>query len=211
MKNLIIIGARGWGREVYDIALACIAAGANFNIKGFLDDKSNALDNYMNYPPILDSVENYEIQQDDVFICALGDVRYKRIYVNKILEKGGEFISLIHPTAILGNNAKIGNGCIVGAYANLSSDTQIGDFVTFSIKAGMGHDSTIGDFSHVGGWTNISGFVQIGEGVTIHPCCNIVPHRKIGVNSIIGTGSVVLNNVKAGVTVFGNPAKKLEI
>lgn len=211
MKNLIIIGARGWGREVFDIASACISAGADFVIKGFLDSKEDALDYYENYPPILNSVEAYEVKEDDVFICALGDVNYKRLYVQKVLEKRGEFISLVHPTAVLGNNAKIGNGCIVGAYANLSSDTQIGDFVTFSIKAGMGHDSIIGDYTHVGGWTNISGFVQIGESVTIHPCCNIIPHRKIGDNSIIGTGSVVLNNVKAGVTVFGNPAKRIEI
>lgn len=210
MKNLLIIGARGWGREVYDIASSCILAGADFKVKGFLDDKYDALANYENYPPIISSVESYDIQQDDVFICALGDVIYKRKYVQMIIDKGGEFITLIHPTAILGNNAKIGNGCIIGAYANISSDTRIGDFVTFSIKAGMGHDSIIGDYTHVGGLTNISGFVEIGNNVTIHPCCNIIPHKKIGDNSIIGTGSVVLTNVKPNITVFGNPAKKIE-
>ena len=50
MKQLLIIGARGWGREVCDIAKACIAAGAEFLVKGFLDDKSDALDGYDNYP-----------------------------------------------------------------------------------------------------------------------------------------------------------------
>lgn len=210
MKNLIIIGARGWGREVYDIADSCIKAGADLSVKGFLDDKADALDGYDNYPPILGLVETYQIQPDDVFLCALGDVNYKKIYAQKILDKGGEFISLIHPTAILGNNARIGKGCIVGAYANISCDTSLGDFVTFSIKAGMGHDSTIGNYTHIGGLTNISGFVTIGENVTVHPCCNIVPHRKIGDNATVGTGSVVLTNVKAGITVFGNPAKKVE-
>lgn len=210
MKHLLIIGARGWGREVYDIATACIKAGADLSIKGFLDDKADALDNYNNYPPIIGPVETYQVESDDVFICALGDVNFKKKYADIILNKGGEFISLVHPTAIIGNNAKWGKGCVIGAYANLSSDTSLGDFVTFSIKAGMGHDSTIGDYSHIGGLTNISGFVSIGENVTIHPCCNIVPHRKIGNNSIIGTGSVVLNNVKMGTTVFGNPAQKID-
>lgn len=210
MKNLLIIGARGWGREVYEIAVACIAAGANFKIKGFLDDKADALDKYKDYPPIISTVESYEVQNDDVFVCALGDVNYKRIYIQKILNKGGDFISLIHPTAIIGHNARIGKGCIIGAYANLSCDTKIGDYVTFSIKAGMGHDSSIDDYTHIGGLTNISGFVQIGKNVTIHPCCDIVPNRKIGDNSTIGTGSVVLNNIKPGITVFGNPAKKID-
>lgn len=210
MKQLLIIGARGWGREVYDIAKACIEAGADFVVKGFLDDKADALNGYDNYPPIIGPVETYKIQKDDVFICALGDVNYKKKYAEIILNKGGEFISLIHPTALIGPNAKVGKGCIVGAYANISNDTSIGDFVTFSIRAGIGHDTLVGDYTHIGGNCSISGFVTIGEFVTMHPSCVIVPHRKIGDRSIIGTGSVVLGNVKVDTTVFGNPAKKIE-
>jgi acetyltransferase-like isoleucine patch superfamily enzyme len=146
MKHLLIIGARGWGREVYDIAKACIEAGADFLVKGFLDDKADALNGYKDYPPIIGPVETYEIKKDDIFICALGDVKYKKQYADIIQAKGGEFISLVHPTAIIGTNAQIGKGCVVGAYANLSSDTIIGDFVTISIRAGMGHDSTIGNY-----------------------------------------------------------------
>jgi sugar O-acyltransferase (sialic acid O-acetyltransferase NeuD family) len=211
MKDLLIIGARGWGREVYDIACACINSGQELHVKGFLDDKSDALDTYKNYPPIISSVENYEIQPDDVFICALGDVYQKQKYVGLILDKGGSFISLIHPTAILGNNARIGAGCILGAYSNISSDTVLDDFVTLSIRAGIGHDSTVGRFSHIGGNSNISGFVSVGELVTIHPCCDIVPHRHIGDNATIGTGSVVLSHVKKNTTVFGCPAKVIEL
>ena len=210
MKNLLIIGARGWGREVYDIAKACMDAGANFIVKGFLDDKADALDAYDNYPVIIGPVETYEIQEDDIFICALGDVHYKKQYADIIQNKGGRFISLVHPTAVIGTNAKVGIGCVVGAFANLSNDTSIGDFVTMSIRSGMGHDSTIGNYSHIGGNCCISGFVTIGESVTMHPGCVMVPHRKIGDNAVIGTGSVVLSNVKANTTVFGNPAKKIE-
>ena len=210
MKQLLIIGARGWGREVYDIAKACIEGGANFTVKGFLDDKADALEGYDNYPPIIGAVESYQIQPNDVFICALGNVNNKKHYSDLIKAKGGEFISLVHPTAVIGTNAKIGKGCIVGAYANLSNDTRIGDFVTMSIRSGMGHDSTIGDYTHIGGNCCISGFVTIGQNVTMHPGCIMVPHRKIGDNAVIGTGSVVLGNIKANTTVFGNPAKKID-
>ncbi|MBQ9312820.1 MAG: acetyltransferase [Bacteroidales bacterium] len=210
MKHLLIIGARGWGREVYDIAVACMSAGADFDVKGFLDDKSEALDGLDNYPPIISSVEDYNIQKDDVFICALGGVNYKKHYAQIILDKGGEFISLIHPTAVIGTNAKIGKGCVVGAFANLSNDTQIGNFVTISLRSGMGHDTTIDDYCHIGGHCSISGFVTIGKSVVIHPGAVIVSHRKIGDNAVIGIGSVVLGNIKEGTTVFGNPAKKID-
>ena len=95
MKNLIIIGARGYGREIFHFAKESIGYGTDFIIKGFLDDNSDALDGYDGYPPILDSVEDYGIEEDDVFTCALGDVNYKRKYVNLILSKGGEFINII--------------------------------------------------------------------------------------------------------------------
>lgn len=211
MKHLLIIGARGWGREVYDIAVACIKNGADFEVKGFLDDKADALDEYDNYPPIIGPVETYDIQKDDVFICALGDVKYKKHYADIIEGKGGTFISLVHPTVFFGNNAKIGRGCILGPYVSISSDSKVGDFVTFLIKSHIGHDCSIGDYTHIGTLTNVSGFVTIGKMVTIHPCCNIIPHKKVGDYSIVGTGSVVLSKVKEGTTVFGNPAKKLEI
>ena len=65
MKHLLIIGASLWGREVYDIAKSCIEAGADLDIKGFLDSRAEVLSNFKNYPPIIGPVETYEIQKDD--------------------------------------------------------------------------------------------------------------------------------------------------
>jgi len=61
MKNLVIIGARGFGREVYNIAKQT----NQFNLIGFLDDNKSSLDGFTDYPPILSSVEDYEIGEND--------------------------------------------------------------------------------------------------------------------------------------------------
>ena len=37
----------------------------------------------------------------------------------------------------------------------------------------------------------------------------IVPGRVIGDDATLGIGSVIIRNVAAGVTMFGNPAKKI--
>ena len=50
MKNLIIIGARGFGREVYNLYLDCRRNDPELVCKGFLDDKADALDGYEGYP-----------------------------------------------------------------------------------------------------------------------------------------------------------------
>lgn len=210
MKNLIIIGARGFGREVYNIAKESKGYNSEFVIKGFLDDKKDVLDDYIGYPSILNSVENYEVRENDVFICALGDVNYKKYYSDLILSKGGEFISIVHSTAYISPMSKIGKGCIVSRFVSVSCDVTIGDFVTLSTHSGIGHDTKIGNYCHIGGYTNISGFVKIEDNVIIHPQCNITPHKKIHNNAIVGTSSVVVGNVKSGITVYGNPAKKIE-
>ncbi len=74
MKNIIIIGARGMGRSVYNYLEEMREYNVEFKIKGFLDDNVNALDDFKNYAPIISSVESYEICGNDLFICSLGDV-----------------------------------------------------------------------------------------------------------------------------------------
>lgn len=72
MKELIIIGAGGMGRTIFDMARECMGYGEKFVIKGFLDDDSKALDGFKGYPPILGSIKDYEIQPKDVFYMVDG-------------------------------------------------------------------------------------------------------------------------------------------
>lgn len=210
MKNLIIIGARGFGREVYDLAMDIIDAGkADFLVKGFLDDKADALDGLDGYPPILNSVENYEIAEDDVFICGLGEPQWRKIYTQKVLDKGGKFISLISPLAVVRRNAHIGDGCIITHFSNVSVDTYIGNHAAI-LSSGIGHDAKIGEYAVLSGRCSVNGFVEIGAEAYLACGVCVAPHKKIGDGAYCGMGSVVISNVKAGVKVFGNPAKKMD-
>jgi len=70
MKNLVIIGASGFAREMYDLALTCFANDPNFKVKGFLSDGPSNIE-AMGYPAVLGKVAEYEIQPDDVFFVEL--------------------------------------------------------------------------------------------------------------------------------------------
>lgn len=209
MKKLYIIGARGYGREIYNLATETKEYQKTFMIAGFLDDKSCALEGYHDYPPIISSVEAFSPSKNDVFVCALGDVNYKKKYIEIILDKGGEFITLIHPTAYISHNAVLGDGCIVCAYSRISCDVRIGNYNTFQPFVAVGHDVSIGNFNHFNTSSFLGGFVEIGNNTTVHTGAIIHPHKKISDGCIIGAGAVVLCNVKANTTVYGNPAKKL--
>lgn len=209
MKHLYIIGARGCGREVYSFFLECKNSMKDVECKGYLDDKKDALDGFEGYPPIISSVEEYEPQVDDVFICALGDPKWVKHYTQIIESKGGEFISIISPIASIGRNTKIGKGCIVHGWTAISSDISIGNHVYVGVFSNLGHDVKIGDYCHIGAYSFFGGASAIGDCVTIHPRANILPHKNVGDNAIVGAASVVIKNVKPNTTVFGVPAKEI--
>ena len=210
MKNLLIIGARGWGREIYNMLPDCIGYGTDYTIKGFLDDKVDAMEGMPGYPEIIGSVENYEIQEDDVFICALGDAHWKKHYAEIIMNKGGKFINIIHNTASIGRNTQIGLGCIITDNVGISCDITIGDFVTFQSYTIIGHDARIGNYCHLGCRSFMGGYSVLGDTTTIQTNSIILPHVIIGKNCMVGAGSVVIKKVKDDTTVYGNPATVLK-
>ena len=207
MRNLYIIGARGCGRETYNLFLDCKEALKDVECIGFLDDKKDALDGYEGYPPIVSSVEDYIPKDNDVFICALGDPHWIKHYTSIIEKKNGDFISLVSPEAYIGSNTTIGKGCHIARWSIVSCDVSIGNHCYVGAFSDIGHDVTIKANTHLGAYTFIGGKASLEENVTVHPRVNILPGKRIGSESIIGAGSIVIRNVKPGTTVFGNPAK----
>jgi len=209
MKNLIIIGARGFGREIYNIATQVKEYNTEWTIKGFLDDKTDTLDGFKNYPNIISSVEDYEIQDDDLFVCALGDVGYKKKYINAMLVKGAKFTNIIHPTVIINSNVKLGNGIIICPFTYISNDVIIGNFVTIQTHSAIGHDVKIGDYCQINALTFFGGFSELKQEVTINPGATVAPKKILAENTTVGINSSVLNNTKPNRTVYGNPAREI--
>lgn len=208
MKHLIIIGAGGMGRTLFDIARESMGYGEIFDIKGYLDDNTHALDNYDNYPPVIGTIAGYDIQKDDVFTFSIGgDSRRKCI--ESLLERNAEFINLIHKTARIGTNVAIGDGNIIAAYTTLGADSCIGDYNLIQSYSVIGHDARIGSFNRIDTQVMCVGGIRIGDQVTIHTSAVINHNVTLGNESKVGACSFVLRNVKEGVTVFGIPAKKL--
>jgi len=209
MKNLIIIGAGGFGREVYNFALCSKGFGTEFIIKGFLDKDINALGAFKGYPQILGSEDNYDIKPNDVFISAIGDEKIRKKSAMMIIEKGGKCIKLIHNTSIINSNVILGEGCIIEPYAYIGADTKIGSFTLIQNNAVVGHDVKIGDFTRIDCHVTLVGGIFVGDNVYIHTGAVINHKVVVEDNACVGANSFVIKRVKAGTTVYGNPARKL--
>lgn len=211
MKKLIIIGARAFGREVYNIALQTKEYNNEWTIKGFLDDDPNALKGfYKNYPPIIGSVKEYKVQQDDVFICALGDPIVKKDFIQEIEIKGGNFINIIHPTSVINpTGVKLGKGIIICPLTYVANDVTIKNFVTIQTHVAVGHDTVIEEYCQINAFAFMGGYAHIKDNALINPGACVAPKVSIGKETIIGLNSGVINNVKDNISVYGNPARRI--
>lgn len=201
MCRLIIIGARALGREVCNYARE-----AGFGVFGFLDDKSEALQGFHDYPPVLSSVEAYQVAPEDRFICAIGDSKMRAKYAAIIEAKGGRFVNVIHPTAYIGPNVKMGEGCIVCPLAVLDCDLTIGRHVVVNVHALVSHDCVLEDYVtlspnvHLGGRTMIRRETFLGIGASVIPDC------EIGSETLVAAGAVITHSAGANLLLAGIPA-----
>lgn len=208
MKNLVIIGAGGFAREIYDLANVCFANEPGFKVKGFLSDGPSNIEE-MGYPPVLSKVAEYEIQEGDVFFCAIGKLADRKKTVEIIQAKGGEFVNLIHPTAIISPSVKIGIGVGIKSFCVLASDVTIENFTFLQSSVIMGHDVHIGSFCQINSFAFFAGFVRVHDLVSVNAGAKLIQNVVVEEEAVVGMGSVVLNKVKKGTTVFGVPARRL--
>ena len=210
MKHLIIVGAGGFGREMYGAAREAVGYGAEFDIKGFLDARADALDGFSGYPPVIGDPSTYVPQPDDVFVTALGSIAARRRCAETLEARGGVFIPVVHRSASLGSNVVVGAGTFIAHNVTLTADVTVGRHACVFHGTSIGHDTVLGDYAHVYAQCAIGGAVRIGAGAAVFPGSQVVPRRTLGDGSVVGIGSVVLLNVAPGQTVFGNPAKPVE-
>lgn len=207
MKQLIIIGAGGYGREISTIATQAHGYGERFVVKGFLDSRCDALDAFVDYPPILGDVGDYAIAPDDVFVCGIDDISRRLYCLEAIKARGGRLETVIHRSCVLGQGVVLGDGVVISYNVTISNDTTIGDGVLINTGAIVGHDVTIGNYVSVGVGAFLAGGVTVGHQGAINASASVHKGCHIGENATVGMCSTVLRNVADHVTVFGSPAK----
>jgi sugar O-acyltransferase (sialic acid O-acetyltransferase NeuD family) len=206
-KRLLIIGAGGFGREVVAWTLAVPPEARDWELGGFLDANRAALDGVPCDVPIVGDPESHVPVDDDVFVPAIGDPAVKLRICRGIRARGGRFITLVHPSAIIGPGCRIGEGSVLCPRVVLTTNVTVGDFVAINVGAACGHDSVLGDGTTVSAFVDVTGAVRLGEGVFLGSHASVLPRVQVGEFAVIGAGSAVVKRVPARSTVMGVPAR----
>jgi len=209
-KDLVLVGAGGFGREVlWQLGEIDNCAG-QYNILGFVDDAPEFKGKTINGLPVLGDIRWLSSYPKE--ICALicvGNPKARKGIYNRIRQNPNiSFPTIMAKNVQCSDLVKFGQGCIVCLSSVLTVNIVIGEFVIINLDCTIGHDAVLDDFVTLHPSVNVSGNVYIGACSEIGTGANIIQGKNIGENAIIGAGAVVVNDIPPDCTAVGVPAKR---
>ena len=207
MKHLYIVGAGGFGRELYNWLEDLEAAGKEWQLGGFLDDDLSALDGFSYPHAVVGSIAEHQPREDDLYVCGIGSQRIKRKVCEALQSKGANFITVVHPSVKMGRNVRLGEGVVLCPRVTLTCDIEVGAMTMVNCHTTVGHDVRIGAWATISANCDLTGHTEIGEAAYFGSGARVIPGKKVGARAVVGAGSVVIRDVPEGVSVFGNPAR----
>lgn len=208
MEKILIIGASGHGSVIADI----LKQSPDYEVIGFIDSFKSPGVRILDYE-ILGSEETlvslFKESRVSKGIIGIGDNYTRKQMVDKIqgLLPDFQFVNAIHPQAVISEYVSLGTGVTVMAGAVVNPGTTIGDHCIVNTKASIGHDCDIMDYSSVAPGVTIGGHVTLGALSSLSIGAVVRNNISIGENTLIGAGSLVLQNFDDDVTAYGHPAR----
>lgn len=188
-QRIVIVGAGALGREIAQWARR---DGRDEIV--FLDDTARGEN-------IIGNVETYERRGGDEVLIAVADPKTRRSIAERI-----QAASFVASSAICGE-CRLGVGSLLLPHSLVSAGAVLGECVIVNTYSGVGHDVALGDFTTLSSHVDLTGGVKVGAGVFFGSGARVLPGLTIGDDAVIGAGAVVVKDVPAGATVFGNPGR----
>lgn len=213
MKDIIIYGFGGFGREV-----ACVINHINkieptWNLVGFIDDGIE-VGTECKYGKVLGNIDVLNNWKTSVsVVIAIGSPKYLELLPSKITNNLVDFPNIIAPGVFFFDkeSVKMGRGNVVTFGCRFSCNIQMGDFNVLDGCISYGHDVVMGSYNMMFPEVRVSGQTEIGNNNFFGSRCFIAQCLSIGNDNRFGAGSFILRRIKDGGLYMGNPARKVSI
>ena len=209
MKDLIIVGAGGFGREVRWLVERINEASPQWNLLGFLDSNYNVLSKNLDKVNVIGTVDDIVNYPDAYVVCCVANTHIRRKLAEKV--SNNRFATLIDPSAIVSPTAEIGEGSVVCAGAVITVDIKIGRHNIIDVNSTVGHDAVLEDFVTLYPSVNVSGNTLIKSGVELGTGTQVLQGLTVGENAIVGAGAVVIRDLPSDCTAVGVPSKVIKV
>lgn len=190
MKNIIIIGAGGLGREVLDLIQNSTSQNQSYKVLGFADDalpKGFLINGY----EILGTLSQCLNFSNIYFVIAIGNPSIRLKVFDQLKQHQQVLCNVIHPTAQLSPFAVIEPDAGVLLFGNsfVGPNTKIGANVLIHQNAIIGHDTIIGNHGIVMQSCVLNGQITLESAVMIGPLTVINGKHIIRKSGVIVAGS----------------------
>lgn len=212
-EPLVVVGIGGLGREALDLVTAVNGAQEvpTFDLVGSVDDHPSAtnlarLDALGT--PYLGTVDEWIASGRRArFVVGIAHPVHRAAIDERMTRTGSVAVSLVHPSATLGAQVRLGEGSLVCSGARLTTNITLGRHAHVHVNATVGHDSSLDDFTSVYPAGAVSGSCHIGRGATVGAHATVLQGLVVGQGAFVGAGAVVTRDVDDRAVVKGAPAR----
>jgi sugar O-acyltransferase (sialic acid O-acetyltransferase NeuD family) len=210
---LLIIGRGGFGTETVEVVRSINERGGAIEIVGFADDDQSTHGTERLGVPVLGGIEEtVQRVREAALVVTTGSPSSfdsRRRIVERLGEEDTRYATLVHPTAVVPQSARLGVGCVVHANVIMTADIVVGRHVVVMPGAVLTHGDRVGDYVTIASGAMLAGDVAIGSGAYVGAGALIRERISIGERSLIGMGAIVLTEVPPGEVWVGAPASPI--
>jgi sugar O-acyltransferase (sialic acid O-acetyltransferase NeuD family) len=208
MKKTLIIGASGFGKEV----LSLIKGLEGVSVAGYIDQKKKQgeLVNGLKVLGNDDDLRRLKDEGVEAAAIAIGDPKIRSKLFKYCKELGYEILNIIHPSAVIMDTVKIGEGVIIYPGVVINAEAVIGNNVLINSGVTIGHETVVEDDVNLNPGVSVGGKALIRKGAYIGIGASIIQEVTVGAGSIIGAGAAVVKDIPENVVAVGVPAKAIK-
>ena len=196
-KQIVLVGSGGFSSELIQYLKDIIKIDNSLEIYGIVD-------NYLDHQNVkqIDGV-NFLGKEEDLidydekfFLIANGNNNFRKSAYIRLKNQNRKIYTLIHPSAYISPNCKIGEGSIICPNSIINSNTEIGKAALINVFSSIGHHSRIGDYCVLSPFSSVSGYASIGEGTFLGTRATIFPKVNLGKYCTVDSHTYVKSNVE---------------
>jgi UDP-N-acetylbacillosamine N-acetyltransferase len=205
--KLALWGAGGHGGVVLD----AVRQQGTYEPVAFLEDGSGTREQRSRSGlPILCGREHLaRLRSDGVegMVIAIGEEAIRVALATIAVDAGFQLCTIVHPSAVISPDVRIGAGTVVFAGAVVQTGSQIGDNVVVNTCASIDHDCQIGNGAQLAPRVALGGRVSVGNLSFVGIGATVIDRIVIGRNCLIGAGAVVVRDIPDHRVAYGVPAR----
>lgn len=207
VRDLVIVGAGGHGREVLDIVEAINAIEVRWAFMGFLDDGvPNHATLQRRTARLIGPLSVLAGLKTD-YVVGIGEGAVRRKIDHLADDLGLAAAVLVHPSATLGADVVLAPGAVLAAGARVTTNVRLGRHTHLNVSSVVSHDCRLGDYVTLSPGSLVNGSVTLHDEVMLGTGAVVTPGRTIGRRTWVGAGAVVVDDLPEDCVARGVPAR----